>query len=315
MNESPSCPHQSSATQRPIRRVAIFGKGSHVALGDYVLAAVRTLESLGVICCLEQRFVKHFEGQSAYDVLSRMTCFDELPADIDLVLSVGGDGTFLHTACCLQGRPMPILGIHAGRLGFLAEVTPDQADHALRQVVAGHYSLSTRTLLSVSLHGTDIMPSSPDIYPLALNEIAVLKHDNSSLIEIETLVNGQLMTNYLADGLIVSTPTGSTGYALSVGGPVIEPATPIFVLAPVAPHSLTMRPVVLSDESRIDLRITSRTGRYLLAIDGRSVSLSDHVTLTITKSASSVQAVTIEGNDYFRTLRQKMMWGVDQRNV
>lgn len=293
-----------------MRNVAIFGKDIKAERSETVRRVMATLREQNVEVYVESTFAKLLEQQAGSAACAAFQRFDTCPDCVEMAISMGGDGTFLSTAAKLGRRQVPILGVNTGRLGFLADVTPDRIETALRQIVKGHYNISARTLISVEVDGERIAT-----YPFALNEVAVLKHDNSSLIEVETRVDGQLLTNYLADGLIVSTPTGSTGYALSVGGPVLAPESPTFCVAPVAPHSLTMRPVILSDEGVMTLRVKSRTGHFLLAIDGRSKSLVEGCTITLRKADYKVMVVKTEGNDFFNTLRNKMMWGVDQRNA
>lgn len=294
------------------RRVALFGKSIQHDKCHYVVEVARLLQQLGVEVLIERRWadILHYEGG-----LQELEVFPIYDADngaqtIDLAISMGGDGTFLSTAERLGHNQVPILGINMGRLGFLADVKPESIADALRLVVEGQYTLSRRSLIEVKVEGATL-----DVYPFALNEVAVLKHDNSSLIEVETEVDAQLLTNYVADGLIVSTPTGSTGYSLSVGGPVLAPESPAFCLAPVAPHSLTMRPIVLPDDAELTLRVKSRTGRFLIAVDGRSRSLeAGTTTIHLLRAPYTVAVVKTAGNDFFHTLRDKMMWGVDQRN-
>lgn len=294
----------------PIRRVALFTKSVKQEKCSIFEEVVTLLLHYGVEVCLEKHCAQTIQSLSS-ELLSDLPLYDASSADepIDLAISMGGDGTFLSTAERLGMRQVPILGINTGRLGFLADVQPAEIGKALQLVVAGQYNVSRRSLIEASLEDAELA-----VYPYALNEVAVLKHDNSSLIEIETLVDGNLLTNYVADGLIVSTPTGSTGYALSVGGPVLAPESPAFCLAAVAPHSLTMRPIVLSDEVELTLRVKSRTGRFLMALDGRSLSLKAGTTIRLRKASYTVAVVKTAENDFYHTLREKMMWGVDQRN-
>lgn len=309
--ETPHFTPASTAMPAP-RRVALFGKSIQHDKCHYVVEVARLLQQLGVEVCIERRWadILHYEGgQQALEAFPIYDA-DRDGQSIDMAISMGGDGTFLSTAERLGHNQVPILGINMGRLGFLADVKPESIADALRLVVDGQYSLSHRSLIEVKLEGAEL-----DVYPFALNEVAVLKHDNSSLIEVETEVDGQLLTNYVADGLIVSTPTGSTGYSLSVGGPVLAPESPAFCLAPVAPHSLTMRPIILSDAVRLKLKVKSRTGRFLIALDGRSRSLeAGTTTIHLVRAPYTVSVVKTAGNDFFHTLRDKMMWGVDQRN-
>lgn len=300
---------EPTTCKKALRRVALFGKSMQPSKCQYLERVVELLKAKGVTVMLERYYAEVLrEYQLSGEVMS-LPVFDVNDGTIDMAISMGGDGTFLSTAERLGKLQVPILGVNTGRLGFLADVTPETLETALAQVVEGEYSLSKRSVIEVRVEDENF-----SLFPFALNEIAVLKHDNSSLIEVETHVDGQLLTNYLADGLIVSTPTGSTGYALSVGGPVLAPESPTFCVAPVAPHSLTMRPVILPDEVELSLKVKSRTGRFLVALDGRSKSLADGTTIQLRKADYHVLVVKTAGKGFFHTLREKMMWGLDQRN-
>lgn len=290
------------------RTIAIFGKTMRAEKCRYVAEVVQHLLGMGFEVKVEKTFAEVLAAESSAKDLLLTERYDAMTDHADLAISMGGDGTFLSTAEKLARRQIPILGINMGRLGFLADVLPDHVKESLRFIAEGSYTLSPRSLIEVEIEDPKF-----DIYPYALNEIAVLKHDNSSLIEVETHVNGQLLTNYLADGLIVSTPTGSTGYALSVGGPVLAPESPTFCVAPVAPHSLTMRPVILPDDVEMTLRVKSRTGRFLIALDGRSCSLKEGTLIRLRRADYRVSVVKTVSSNFFTTLREKMMWGLDQR--
>lgn len=290
------------------RNVAVFGKTMPKEKCRYVAELMQQLLDLGFGVKVEQSFSAVLAEADYSLCAADLSLFDATADTADLAISMGGDGTFLSTAEKLGRRQIPILGINMGRLGFLADVLPKHVEESLRMVKEGRYSISRRSLIEVKIDDDAF-----DIYPYALNEIAVLKHDNSSLIEVETHVDGQLLTNYLADGLIVSTPTGSTGYALSVGGPVLAPESPTFCVAPVAPHSLTMRPVILPDDVEMTLRVKSRTGRFLIALDGRSCSLKEGTLIHLRRADYNVSVVKTVSTNFFRTLRDKMMWGLDQR--
>lgn len=291
------------------RRVALFGKSLQADKCRFVVQVADTLAALGIEVLIESHYAEVLRVFPQCQSLMSLAEYTASSAPIDMAVSIGGDGTFLSTAERLGRRQVPILGVNTGRLGFLSDVMPERIEIALEQVVRGECTLSSRSLIAV-----EVADEAFDVYPFALNEIAVLKHDNSSLIEVETHVDGQLLTTYVADGLIVSTPTGSTGYALSVGGPVLAPESPTFCVAPVAPHSLTMRPVILPDGCEMELRVKSRTGRFLIALDGRSKSLPAGINIRLRKADYRVVVVKTAGNDFFHTLRDKMMWGLDQRN-
>lgn len=226
----------------------------------------------------------------------------------DYAVCMGGDGTFLDVASRVGGKEIPIIGFNTGRLGFLASFSPERIEETMADVYAGNYDVEAHSVIELSCDDVPL-----EGCPFALNEIAVLKHDISSMITIHTDVNGEHLTTYQADGLIVGTPTGSTAYALSVGGPVIVPQSDTICLTPVAPHSLNMRPIVLQDNSEITLRVESRSGNFLISLDGRSRSYPDNVRLHVRKAPHVVNVVKRPGQSFFSTLRKKMMWGADRR--
>jgi len=226
----------------------------------------------------------------------------------DLAISLGGDGTFLTTASKIGKKGIPILGINAGRLGFLADVGENEIDDVLPEIIAGKYRIEERTVLQMSLSSGNI----PTI-PFALNEIAVLKMDTSSMINISTFIDNELVNIYKSDGLIISTPTGSTAYSLSVGGPILTPNAKNFVIVPVASHSLTVRPLVICNNCEIKLVISSRTSSCQIAVDGRSFQISDEIEVFIKKADFSVKSVQPQNHSFFNTLKNKLMWGIDAR--
>lgn len=226
----------------------------------------------------------------------------------DFVISMGGDGTLLRAAGLVGSKNIPILGVNMGRLGFLADIVPTEAESALDSLYRGDYTLENHSVICVEADGKPLSGVSH-----ALNDIAVLKRDNASMISIRTSINGEYLVTYQADGLIVSTPTGSTAYSLSNGGPIIVPQTGILCLTPVAPHSLNIRPMVISDDSEITLTVESRNHNFLIAVDGQSAKCSEKTRLTIRKSPYNIKIVKRSSQKYFSTLRQKMMWGADTR--
>ncbi len=226
----------------------------------------------------------------------------------DYVVCMGGDGTFLDVASRVGDKEIPIIGINTGRLGFLASFSPDHIEATLADIYDGNFGVESHSVLTISCDEMELKG-----YPFALNEIALLKHDISSMISIHTDINDEYLTTYQADGLIASTPTGSTAYSLSVGGPIIVPQSDAICLTPVAPHSLNMRPIVLCDNSEVSLRVESRSHSFLIAIDGRSQSYPDNIHLRIRKAPYTVKVVTHQGQSFFSTLRKKMMWGADSR--
>lgn len=225
----------------------------------------------------------------------------------DMAISLGGDGTFLKAARCIGATGIPIVGINTGRLGFLADVSADEMENFFGQLHAGHYTVRERGLLELIIDNDTSHPS------YALNEIAVSKHDSSSMIAVRTTVGGEHLATYMGDGLLIATPTGSTAYSLSAGGPIIYPQADVFVLTAVSPHSLSVRPVVIADDKTIELNIESRNGSFLVAVDGISRSYPEHTVLTLRKAAYTIRVVKQEGSTFFHTLQKKMMWGTDPR--
>ena len=225
---------------------------------------------------------------------------------IDFALSIGGDGTFLTTAAAIGDKNIPIIGVNMGHLGFLADVQTKNVDLIMEQLVAGKYTIEQRTLLQVSCsEGGHIT------YPFALNEVAVLKQGLSSMITVLAKLNGEEVINMEADGLVISTATGSTAYNLSVGGPIMVPQARSVILAPVSSHSLSVRPLVIPDDWKIDLKVYSRNASYMLSIDGRSQIISDEVTVHIEKAPHTIKVVQVGENSFMNSLKSKMLWGVN----
>ncbi|MCK9160855.1 MAG: NAD kinase [Bacteroidaceae bacterium] len=235
--------------------------------------------------------------------------FENRDFDADMVLSMGGDGTFLKTANRVGDKNIPILGINTGRLGFLADISPDEIEKAIDEIYTGKYRIENHCVLQLICNDERLQ-----VNPFALNEIAVLKRDISSMITIYATVKGSYLNTYQADGLIIATPTGSTAYSLSVGGPIIVPNSQTIVITPVAPHSLNIRPIVICDDWEVTLDIESRNHNFLVAIDGRSESCKEGTKLTIRKANYSTKVVKRSSHTLFDTLRSKMMWGADNRN-
>jgi NAD+ kinase len=226
-----------------------------------------------------------------------------------LFLSIGGDGTLLESVSHIGIYEIPILGINTGRLGFLATLSPGEMEHALAQVVDGNYKLDKRSVLRLE--------ANKDIFGklnFALNDFTIVKKDTSSMITIHTYIDGEFLNSYWADGIIVATPTGSTGYSLSCGGPLIFPRSGNFVITPVSPHTLTVRPIIVADSSRISFRIEGRSKKFLVSLDSNIATVDSSIELKVMKADFKVNLVQLEGQHYFKTLRQKLNWGLDFRN-
>ena len=223
---------------------------------------------------------------------------------IDFALSVGGDGTFLTTASLVGHLDIPILGINCGHLGYLAEVQMENVEAVLDQLISNDYTIEQRRMLEVTCQQEGKIAS-----PFALNEVGVLKSGLSSMITIDVTLNGEFLHNYKADGLLIATPTGSTAYNLSVGGPLLDPHVNAIILSPVATHSLNIRPLVVLDDSKIDVKISSRNGSFLLSVDGRSQVLSQDIQLHIERSQRTIKLVRIDGQTFMQSLKDKLNWG------
>ena len=228
---------------------------------------------------------------------------------VQFVLSIGGDGTLLDTVTYVGALQIPILGINTGRLGFLAPINPDYIPQAIDALFKGHFTLEDRSLLRVE--------TDPDVFGalnFGLNEFSILKRDTSAMIVVHTYINGEYLNSYWADGLVVSTPTGSTGYSLSCGGPVMLPQTNNFIIAPVCPHNLNVRPLIVSDQSIISFEIEGRATSYLLALDSRSVPVEASVQMAVRRENFNARLVKLNHVNFLSTLRNKLNWGLDRRN-
>ncbi len=227
----------------------------------------------------------------------------------EFIFSVGGDGTFLHSVVNIRNFEIPVVGVNSGRLGFLADISQEQMSDALTKIFNRDFSIVERSMLQVEFHGHENLD-----FNFALNEITVLKTDTSSMINISAYLDKELLNNYWADGLIIATPTGSTAYSLSVGGPILTPDSENFVITPLAPHNLTIRPLVVPDNYSIKLKVEGRGTNYLASFDFRSVPVEFSTTITIKKAGFKLKTLQLPGQTFFNTLRNKLMWGVDKRN-
>lgn len=289
-----------------IKKVAIFGsvrkQGFNKALKE--LFSVLKDKSVQVYLDAEVNGFVVSEGLKDYIEFSILNK-GEL-SNIDLALSLGGDGTFLRTSYKIGSSGVPILGINLGNLGFLVDVKGSEISEAINEIFLHGFYVEERSVLC--LQRSDDKSKS-----VALNEIAVLKQDTSSMIRVHTIINGEYLCTYRADGLLISTPTGSTAYALSVGASIMMPENKSFMLSPVAPHSLNLRPVIIPDNWKIELEIESRTNHYLVSLDGRSSLCTNQVRLSIEKAPYTIKVAKRLNHTFFSTLREKLMWGADAR--
>lgn len=260
---------------------------------------------------IEEKFLKIlYDKQLLAKEYNTFSDYTELDDSFDILLSIGGDGTILRAATLIRNTNIPILGINAGRLGFLASVQKDNIEEFLQLVIEKKYTISERTLLSLKSDDIDGLSE----LSFAMNEISVSRKDSTSMITIETSLNGEYLNSYWADGLIVATPTGSTGYSLSCGGPILTPDVNALVITPIAPHNLNARPLVITDDTEIRLRVTGREEQYLVSLDSRSIPVKNDSTLIISKTPFTIKMAEIPRQTFLKTLRTKLLWGEDKRN-
>jgi len=290
-------------------KIAILGKPFSADAGPYLQALLNDLMDRQAEVLIETRFCDYLREH--LQVPDNTTCFqrgDSLQG-VQFVLSIGGDGTLLDTVTYVGSLEIPILGINTGRLGFLATINPERIAQALDALFKGHFTIEERSLIRVD--------TDPEVFNginFGLNEFSILKRDTSSMIVVHTYIDGEYLNSYWADGLIVSTPTGSTGYSLSCGGPVMLPQTNNFVIAPVCPHNLNVRPLIVPDESVISFEIEGRSNNFLLSLDSRSVTVDAGIQIAVRRETFNAHLVKLNHVNFLSTLRSKLNWGLDRRN-
>ena len=260
---------------------------------------------------IEENFLKIlYEEKIVEKQYKTFSSHTDLDNSFSIVISIGGDGTILRAATYVRDSGIPILGVNAGRLGFLAKVQKESIESFLQIVLEKKYSITERTLLSMACSPT-LAQMNVDF---AMNEVAVSRKDTTSMITIETFLNGEYLNSYWADGLIIATPTGSTGYSLSCGGPILTPDVKALVITPIAPHNLNARPLVIPDDTEITLKVSGREEQYLVSLDSRITSVNNNSVLKIKKTPFRINMVEIPEETFFKTLRNKLLWGEDKRN-
>ena len=290
-------------------QVAIYGsKISKLNLPSFY-AVFESIHSYGWTMLIEEELLKSIQqkGELGYQ-FDVFTSHEDLKSGVDLMISIGGDGTFLRSVSYIKDSGVPILGINTGRLGFLANVSKDKIDEALSEIHSKNYVFQERSLLSVVVEDAKEGPY------LAMNEFAIHKKDSSSMVSVHVTLDGNFLNSYWSDGLIVSTPTGSTAYNLSCGGPIVTPGCQVHMITPIAPHNLNVRPMVVPDHMPITLSAEGRGGSYLMSIDGKSKSIRQGQKITITKADYMINVIKFENNNFLDTIRNKMLWGSDKRN-
>jgi len=262
---------------------------------------------------------KFYIEKNIYDKIKHTSDLDLIPfnkskdlnSSIDVMVSIGGDGTFLRTIDYVRDLDIPVMGINTGNLGFLATIKKENLDHAVEKIFDMKFEIENRSVIKVNSEEIGLPKS---FFPYALNEISVVRKDTTSMINIKTSLDGNHLNTYWADGLIVSTPTGSTGYSLSCGGPVISPTSGSLVLTPISPHNLNVRPLVISDQTRIDLSVSGREENHLLSIDSNIFTIKNQTKISIEKPSFNFKIAHFSNNNFYKTLKEKLLWGKDKRN-
>lgn len=289
-------------------KVAVYGQYYKSEAIEYMHILFEVLKKNKIEFHIEKRFSELIIAEKHTPTFSR---YEDLDNSFDLMLTIGGDGTFLRAVTYVRELNIPILGINTGRLGFLANVQKDQIELAIQAILSKQYLIKERSLLSVSTS-----EKNDDIAAVnfALNEITVARKNTTSMISIETHLDDEYLTSYWADGLIVATPTGSTGYSLSCDGPVIMPQAKSLVLTPIAPHNLSARPLVIPDDIGIRLKVSSREKQALISLDSRIFTIDNETEITIKKAAFTIKTIQLNDQTFLKTLREKLLWGEDKRN-
>lgn len=293
-------------------KIALYGRSFPRSFRNTFDLILKYLTDQGVVVYIFNDLLrvannkKNVNNQENYKEYS---LYHELPSDLDFIFSFGGDGTILETLPFFMDKLVPVAGINTGRLGFLADISQEKAINALEAFFDKNYQLEERSLIQLD--------TSNNLFGeinFALNEFTVHKKDSSSMITIHSYINGEFLNSYWADGLIVATPTGSTAYSMSSGGPILSPASQNFVITPIAPHTLTVRPLVLPNDVELTFKIEGRSKSFLVTLDHRSKSFKSDLELKVRKAKSTFKILKIENQSFFSTLRTKLMWGLDKRN-
>ncbi|MAO02771.1 MAG: NAD kinase [Flavobacteriales bacterium] len=290
--------------------VAIFGNIYPQHFSKYIQHLIKRLENENINLIIEQKFNEFLQKDIRFNKsVQTFSNHQELKDNADFLFSIGGDGTLLKAVTYIQDSEIPVLGVNTGRLGFIASVSANQIDESINDIIKDNYEINERILLELN--------TSNELFKhknFALNEVAVSKKDTSSMIKIDAFIDDQFLNTYWADGLVVSTPTGSTGYSLSCGGPIIMPGSNNIIITPNAPHNLNVRPIVISDNKTIKLKVEDRDQLALVSLDSRHRAFNSDTTLTIKKADFKVKLITPKENTFTSTIRNKLMWGVDKRS-
>lgn len=291
-------------------KAAIYGRAFSDSFSPFIQKFFDRLQDIKAGLLVYQPFIEYLKDKVVIN--SEMIPFSnhrEIHSKVDFLFSIGGDGTFLDATRFVMDSGIPMIGINTGRLGFLSNISIDEIDEAIDAIENGRFTLDNRTLLKIETPGHIFGEEN-----FALNEMTVHKKDTSSMIIIRAYLNGEFLNSYWADGLIIATPTGSTAYSLSCGGPIVLPGSGNFVITPVAPHNLNVRPIVVPDRSVITLKMEGRGDHFLVSLDSRSETIDSSVNLTISKNSFNINLLQLQSHSYSSTIRNKLNWGLDKRN-
>lgn len=290
--------------------IALFGKSPDEAAMPYIQQLINALDDAKVKIYIYEPFKKIIDPRVKYPAnIKVFSTHEELKQHVDYMFSVGGDGTFLDTVTLIRDSEIPVLGVNLGRLGFLSSVSKDEIKEAVTSLLKGDFRLEKRTLLR--LDTKDHLFGETNY---ALNELAVSRKDTNALLVIHVYVDGRKLNSYWADGLLVATPTGSTAYSLSCGGPIVAPGSENFLITPIATHNLTVRPIVIPDDSKIVLKLEGRDNQFIVSLDSRRETVEEKAELHIEKEKFKINLIQLKNKDFFSTIREKLKWGLDIRN-
>ena len=292
-------------------KIAIYGRFFSDEFSIYIQHLILKLESENCKLYIHSQFIEFLKQK--IDFNSNLNSFinkeDLINEEIDFFISIGGDGTILDTIKLVEDSKIPILGINTGRLGFLSSISKDEINSSIEDILRKNYKIEERTLLKVN---TSVNLFGKNNY--ALNELSILKNYSTSMISIKAYINDDYLNTYWADGIIIATPTGSTAYSLSCGGPIITPDSKNFIITPIASHNLTVRPIVIPDNSVIKLKVDGREQNFIIGLDSRSEIYKSSIELVIKKEDFTINLIKIHNETYYSTIRYKLLWGIDKRN-
>ena len=293
-------------------KIAVYGQSADKISKNIFLELLSISKSENIILLIEEKYNSILLQKSKVSHNHKLfSSYEDLDSEVDLMITIGGDGTLLRSITFVRDLGIPIIGINTGRLGFLATLNQELLNIELKKILKGEFNVEERSLLEVNIDNNDNFSD----FNFALNEVSVGRKNTTSMIEIKTTLNGEYLNTYWADGLIVSTPTGSTGYSLSCGGPIMTPSSQTFSITPIAPHNLNARPLIISDEIKIELSVEGREESHLLSLDSRINSLKNNIKIKIKKASYKIKLASFKNNSFYQTLRSKLLWGEDRRNI